>query len=108
MMVLPRWWRMHFQEVASGSAQCRTLASETRRAAVVHDMFLHVVESADRLILDWDYRSSLFDEATVGNWMTDLVNLIDTLALTQAGAEKERETERQTEREQARGAGSER
>ena len=61
-------------------ALCRTIASENRRSAVVYDLFLHVVESADRLILDWDFRTSLFDEATVEGWMSDYVNLIDTLA----------------------------
>lgn len=59
---------------------CRIVAHETRRAAVVHDMFLHVVESADRLYLDWDYRSALFDASTIEQWMSDYVNLIDTVA----------------------------
>lgn len=59
---------------------CRLVAHETRRQAVVHDLFLHVVESGDRLFLDCDFRSALFDEATIEQWMADYVNLIDTVA----------------------------
>lgn len=59
---------------------CRVVAHETCRQAVVHDLFLHVVESSDRLFLDWDYRTALFDRLTIEQWLSDYVHLIETVA----------------------------
>ena len=69
-----------------GIEGCRIVAHETRRAAVVHDMFLHVVESADRLHLDWDFRCALYDVAMIEQWMSDYVSLIETVAAMTAPA----------------------
>ncbi len=48
---------------------CRVVAHENSRRAMFYDMFLHAVESDSRLIMDWDFRTDLFDAATVERWL---------------------------------------
>ena len=48
---------------------CRVVAHENSRRAMFYDMFLHAAESDGRLIMDWDFRTDLFDAVTVERWL---------------------------------------
>ena len=48
---------------------CTVVAHENSRRAMFYDMFLHAVESDSRLIMDWDYRTDIFDAATIERWL---------------------------------------
>ena len=61
---------------------CSVVAHENSRRAMFFDMFLHAVESGNRLIMDWDYRTDLFDAATVERWLDGYRDLM--LSVTQA------------------------
>ncbi len=61
---------------------CSVVAHENSRRAMFFDMFLHAVESDSRLIMDWDFRTDLFDAATVERWLDGYRDLM--LAAAQA------------------------
>jgi amino acid adenylation domain-containing protein len=44
------------------------------------DLFVNVVESEDGLVIDCDYNTDLFDEATVAQWMKCYQTLLDGIA----------------------------
>jgi amino acid adenylation domain-containing protein len=46
------------------------------KAAVNFDLFLNAVESPDGLVLDCDYNSDLFDQATIERWLDHYVTLL--------------------------------
>ena len=48
---------------------CVVVAHENPRLATFYDLFLHIVESNDRLIMDWDYATDLFDADTIERWL---------------------------------------
>lgn len=47
------------------------------KAFVNHDLFLNVIESEDGLVLDCDYNTQLFDEETIGRWLSHYQALIE-------------------------------
>jgi len=48
---------------------CTVVTHENPRRAIYFDMFLNIVESQGRLVVDWDYCSDLFDAATIDRWV---------------------------------------
>src|SRR5690606_596171 len=55
---------------------CRAVAHENPRRFTFYDMFLHIVESGDRLILDWDHSTALFESQTIERWMDHYIELL--------------------------------
>lgn len=55
---------------------CRVVAHENPRRSTFYDMFLHIVESGGRLILDWDYNTELFEAQTIERWMDHYIELL--------------------------------
>jgi glutamate-1-semialdehyde aminotransferase/acyl carrier protein len=47
----------------------QALAHENPRRAILHDMFLNVVDGGGRLVVDWDYNADLFDADTIKAWL---------------------------------------
>ena len=47
---------------------CTVATHENPRRAVYFDMFFNIIESEGRLVIDWDYRSDLFDRQTMERW----------------------------------------
>lgn len=50
------------------------------KAFVNQDLFLNVIESDDGLVLDCDYSTSLFDEATIDRWLSHYQTLLEGIA----------------------------
>ncbi len=50
------------------------------KAFVNHDLFLNIIESKDGLILDCDYNTRLFDEATIDRWLGHYMTLLEALS----------------------------
>lgn len=57
-------------------AGCTVSTHENRRRAVYYDMFFNIIESDGRLVIDWDYCSDLFDEATIQRWVDHYAALL--------------------------------
>src|SRR5690606_3017080 len=55
---------------------CNVVAHENPRSSTFYDMFLHIVQSGGRLIVDWDYSTMLFDEETIQRWLDHYVELL--------------------------------
>ena len=49
---------------------------ENPRHAVYFDMFFNIIESDGRLVIDWDYRSDLFDSLTMERWTDHFCELL--------------------------------
>ena len=57
-------------------AGCKVTARENQRRAVYHDLFLNIVETDGRLVVDWDYCSDLFDRETIERWIDHYSELL--------------------------------
>lgn len=51
-------------------------ADPNPKSFVNFDIFLNIVESKDGLMLDCDYNTGLFDEATIGRWLSHYETLL--------------------------------
>lgn len=51
-------------------------ASENRRYAVCHEFFFNLADAGERMIIDLDYASDLFDETTVHRWIDDYTAIL--------------------------------
>ena len=56
---------------------CHVVAHENRRRATFYDLFLHIVESDGRLILDCDHATALYDGETIGRWLDHYQALLE-------------------------------
>ena len=55
---------------------CTVATHENPRHAVYFDMFFNIIESDGRLVIDWDYRSDLFDSLTMERWTDHFCELL--------------------------------
>lgn len=55
---------------------CQVSTHENARRAVYHDLFFNIVAVEGGLLIDWDYCSDLFDEATIDRWVDHFRELL--------------------------------
>ena len=55
-------------------------ARENQRGAVLHDLFLNIVEDENQMVIDWDYNTDLFDEETIRQWIQHFEVLLGGIA----------------------------
>ena len=56
-------------------------AEANPKSFVNFDIFLNIVESKDGLVLDCDYNTGLFDEATIARWLSYYAALLEGMVL---------------------------
>jgi amino acid adenylation domain-containing protein len=57
-------------------AGLKAVVDSNAKAFVNFDLFLNIVESDDGLLLDCDYNTGLYDEATIARWLTHYETLL--------------------------------
>ncbi|MCI5044044.1 MAG: amino acid adenylation domain-containing protein [Aquisalinus sp.] len=55
---------------------CEVVARENRRQSVYYDLFFNIVEADGKLLVDFDYATSLFDEETISRWVSHFEMLL--------------------------------
>lgn len=65
---------------------CTVATHENPRRAIYFDMFLNIIDSGGRLVIDWDYAADLFDEATLERWADHYVALLHGVVADSAQA----------------------
>ena len=58
----------------------RVTSHENQRGAVLHDLFLNIVEDEHNLVIDWDYNADLFDDETIRQWIEHYEVLLGAIA----------------------------
>jgi glutamate-1-semialdehyde aminotransferase/acyl carrier protein len=57
-------------------AGCTVSTQENARRAIYFDMFLNIIDTSGRLVIDWDYAADLFDADTMARWTDHYVALL--------------------------------